>query len=109
MATMRTLLRLACLGATLFAGSLALRAAGAEDSGVSKVDTLARDLERAEAIRAVKNLQYAYTHYAQFGLWTELGALFADRGETVWGEEVVKGPAAIAQHNMTRVGGGKPG
>jgi len=109
MATTRTLLQLACLGATLLAGSLALRAAGAEDSGVSTVDTLARDLERAEAIRAVKNLQYAYTHYAQFGLWTELGALFADTGEIVWGEATVKGPAAIAQHNLTTFGGGKPG
>ena len=79
MATTRTLLQLACLCVALSAASLAVRA---EDSGASKVDTLARDVERAEAIRAVKNLQYAYTHYAQFGLWTDLGALFADNGET---------------------------
>ena len=90
MATTRTLLQLACLGATLLAGSLALRAAGAEDSGVSTVDTLARDLERAEAIRAVKNLQYAYSHYAQFGLWTELGSLFTSDGEVIWGEDLLE-------------------
>ena len=76
---------------------------------MAAVDTLARDVERAEAIRAVKNLQYAYTHYAQFGLWTDLGSLFTDDGETICGSETVKGRTAIAQHNMTTFGGGKPG
>ena len=109
MATTRTLLQLASLGATLFALSLGLRAAGAEDASGARVDALARDLERAEAIRAVKNLQYAYSHYAQFGHWSELGALFAENGELVWGEQRVQGAAAIAQHNMKTLGGGKQG
>jgi hypothetical protein len=109
MATTRAFLRLASLGVTLFAVSLGLRAAGAEDPAGSRVDALARDVERAEAIRAVKNLQYAYTHYAQFGRWSELGALFTDSGEVVWGEQRVQGAAAIAQHNMKTLGGGKQG
>ena len=88
---------------------LAGRAAGAADSGVTPVDTLARDVERAEAIRAVKNLQYAYTQYAQFGLWAELGSLFTDNGETIWGDETIKGPADIVKYNMNKLGGGKPG
>ncbi len=105
----RNSLRLAFLCIALYAILLGMRAVRAADSGVSPVDTLARDVERAEAIRAVKNLQYAYTHYAQFGLWTELGSLFTDDGETIWGAEAVKGPAAIAQHNRNTIGGGKPG
>ena len=34
----------------------------------------------AEAIRAIKRLQYAYGHYAEFGLWNDLADLFADKG-----------------------------
>jgi len=109
MLTIRTSLQLGSLCASLLVVSVVLRAAGGADAGSSRVDALARDVERAEAIRAVKNLQYAYSHYAQFGLWTELGALFAENGESIWGDEVVKGPAAIAQHDMAKFGGGKPG
>ena len=36
--------------------------------------------ERAEAIRAVKRLQYAYGQYAEFGLWNDLADLFANNG-----------------------------
>jgi hypothetical protein len=90
----------------VLSGMRALRAA---DSDALTIDALARDVDRAEAIRAVKNLQYAYTHYAQFGLWSELGSLFAADGETIWGDVTVKGPAAIAKHNMEAIGGGKPG
>jgi hypothetical protein len=109
MTTTRTSLWLALPCAAIVAASLVVHAAGAADAGGSAVDSLARDVERAEAIRAVKNLQYAYSHYAQFGLWAEMGALFADGGESVWGDQVVKGPDAIAQHNMRTFGGGKAG
>ncbi|MBN2320134.1 MAG: nuclear transport factor 2 family protein, partial [Acidobacteria bacterium] len=34
--------------------------------------------DRAEAIRAVKRLQYAHGHYAEFGLWDDLADLFAE-------------------------------
>ena len=37
-------------------------------------------VERAEAIRAVKRLQCAYGHYAEFGLWDDLADLFASDG-----------------------------
>ncbi len=37
-------------------------------------------VERAEAIRAVKRLQVAYGHYAEFGLWNDLADLFAEDG-----------------------------
>ena len=37
-------------------------------------------VQGAEAIRAIKRLQYAYGHYAEFGLWNDLADLFADKG-----------------------------
>jgi hypothetical protein len=100
---------LASLCAVLFATSLALPDASAADAGAASLDALARDTERAEALRAVRNLQYAYSHYAQFGLWTEMGALFTAEGETIWGDKTFKGPAAIAQYNRDTFGAGKPG
>ena len=56
--------------------------AGAQPS----VDALARDVERAEAVRAVKTLQRTYAQYSQYGLWNEMAALFADDGRLkgVW-------------------------
>jgi hypothetical protein len=100
---------LASLCATLFVLSISVPAAQAAQGGTTSVDALARDTERAEAIRAVKNLQYAYSHYAQFGLWAEMGALFAGSGEVIWGEKTIKGPAAIASYNRNTFGAGKQG
>lgn len=100
---------LASLCAALVAVTFAMPAAHAADAGAATLDTLARDTERAEAIRAVKNLQYAYVHYAQYGLWAEMGALFAGDGKVTWGDKVVTGPAAITKYNMDAFGAGKPG
>ena len=40
---------------------------------------LARDVERAEGIRAVKTLQRSFAQYGQFGLWNEMAGLFSRR------------------------------
>jgi hypothetical protein len=101
--------RLSLLYAALLACAPFAPAAPAAESGVASLDALARDTERAEALRAVKNLQYAYAHYAQFGLWAEMGALFAADGETIWGDKTFKGPAAIAKYNRDTFGAGKQG
>src|SRR5690606_25646938 len=81
----------------------------AQAAAPAALDELARDTERAEAIRAVRKLQHAYSHYAQYGLWNDLGALFARDGEWIWGDQSLRGPAAIAAHQMETVGGGKAG
>ncbi len=78
------------------------------------LDALARDVDRAESVRAVKTLQSSYAQYAQFGLWTEAGALFAPNGSFVFdgmiqAEQTAKGPAAIATFLRNRYGGGKEG
>jgi len=78
------------------------------------LDELARDLDRTESIRAVKNLQSSYAQYAQFGLWEHVGALFSNDGSFVFDglvkpAETSKGPTAIAGFLRTRYGGGREG
>jgi hypothetical protein len=80
----------------------------------ASLDALARDVERTESIRAVKTLQASYAQYAQFGLWNEVGALFARNGSFVFDGLVgpartAKGPSAIAAFLRTRYGGGAEG
>src|SRR6187399_2221141 len=80
----------------------------------SALDGLARDLDRTESVRAVKTLQSSYAQYAQYGLWTEAGALFAPSGSFVFdgmiqAAQTAKGPAAIAAFLRTRYGGGQEG
>src|SRR6185312_10519942 len=72
-------------------------------------DALARDVERAESVRAVKNLQYAYAQYAQFGLWNEMGLLFAGNGMLDLGEDHAEGPKAIAAFLTRHDGSGRQG
>ena len=43
----------------------------------TSLDELARDVDRAESLRTVKNLQRTYAQYAQYGLWNEMADLFA--------------------------------
>ena len=106
---MRISLRLAAMLVAFLALPLAIPASHAADAGASPLDALARDTERVESLRAVRNLQYAYSHYAQFGLWEEMGALFASDGEVVGGDKGIKGPAAIARYHRDTYGAGKPG
>src|SRR5690606_7443472 len=79
-----------------------------------ELDELARDLDRTESVRAVKTLQASYAQYAQFGLWNEVGALFADDGSFVFDglvgpEQKAEGPAAIAAFLRARYGAGQEG
>jgi hypothetical protein len=62
----------------------------------------------------VKTLQRSYAQYAQFGLWSQIGDLFAANGTFVFDGQVTKGetatgPAAIAAFLRNRYGGGSEG
>ena len=81
------------------------------DSGL---DELARDVDRVESLRAVLNLQRTYAHYAQAGLWNDVGALFTADGRFLFDglimpEQTATGPAAIAAFLRARYGGGYEG
>jgi hypothetical protein len=78
------------------------------------LDSFARDVSRTESVRAVKTLQNSYAQYAQFGLWDEVGALFAPAATftfdgLIQSAQTAKGPAAIAAFLRTRYGGGQQG
>jgi hypothetical protein len=73
------------------------------------IDSLARDVERAESLRDVKNLQRTYAQYAQFGLWNEMASLFASDGVFQDGSQQLTGPAAIAKFLTDHDGNGQQG
>jgi hypothetical protein len=78
-------------------------------SGQPTLDDLARDVDRAESIRAVKNLQRTYAQYSQFGLWKEAADLFADEATYIFDDETVTGRAAIARYLAENEGEGQQG
>jgi len=78
------------------------------------LDTFARDVQRTESVRDVKELQRLYAQYAQFGLWNEAGALFSpDATFTFDGmiapARISKGPKEISAFLRNRYGGGAEG
>jgi hypothetical protein len=73
------------------------------------LDELARDVDRAESIRAVKNLQRTYAHYSQYGLWNEMGDLFAADATYIFDDESIGGREAITEHFTANEGGGAQG
>jgi hypothetical protein len=78
------------------------------------LDAFARDVDRTESVRAVKVLQRSFSQYSQYGLWTQVGALFAADGSFVFDGMVTpgqtaKGPTAVAAFLRMRYGGGKEG
>ncbi|KAH7084636.1 hypothetical protein BKA63DRAFT_497934 [Paraphoma chrysanthemicola] len=63
----------------------------------SPLDVLARDVERAESIRHIKNIQKQLSHLAQFGEWQAISQLFSQNGTLIWGNTTVRGLSAIEQ------------
>jgi hypothetical protein len=72
-------------------------------------DDLARDVDRAESMRAVKNLQRTYAQYSQYGLWKEMADLFAGNATFIFDDETVKGPKAIGEYLTGHEGHGHQG
>jgi hypothetical protein len=60
------------------------------------LNALARDVERVESVRAVKNVQRSYAQLSQFGQWKAMAALFSVNGIVRWGEQTITGHSAIA-------------
>ncbi|WP_375201511.1 nuclear transport factor 2 family protein [Hyphococcus sp.] len=60
------------------------------------VNDLARDVDRVEALRAVKDLQRSYAQYGQFGLWTDMAELFSENASIEWGEQKISADGVAA-------------
>jgi len=72
-------------------------------------DELARGVDRAESMRAVKNLQRTYAQYSQYGLWNEMADLFAGDASFIFDDATVKGRKAIAAYLTEHEGNGHQG
>jgi hypothetical protein len=114
MATVFPLRRLKSGGLALLVTLSALPAVVAGDtnpslSAAARVHRLAQNVERAESVRAVKRLQETYAQYSQFGLWTDMAALFADNAQLSYGKDNQQGRQAIEKYFLTTFGEGTHG
>ena len=78
-----------------------VRAADTTPDDLAQLDAGTR---AAEAVRAVKRLQHAYTHYLNDGLWSDAADLFADGAAAQYGTDSVKGRGGIRQYLMQQAG-----
>ena len=106
--------RLTSNGLALLVALAALHVVVAGDSSpamsaAARVHRLAQIVERAESVRAVKRLQEAYAQYSQFGLWTEMAALFAENAQLSYGKDNEQGRQAIQSYFLSRFGEGTHG
>ncbi len=77
--------------------------------GQRSLDSAARDIDRAESLRAVKRLQRTYAQYSQYGLWNEMAELFASDGALILGDRSAQGRKAIAELLTKRSGADRQG
>jgi hypothetical protein len=81
----------------------------ADTSAAGRVRRLAQNVERAESVRAVKRVQETYAQYSQFGLWTDMAALFTDGAQLSYGKDTEQGRPAIHNYFLTKFGEGTHG
>lgn len=74
-----------------------------------RADRVGEEVRQAEAIRAIKRLQAAYGHYAEFGLWNDFAELFADQGVGHYAQGPMVGRDAIRKLFFEQVGQGRLG
>src|SRR5688572_14154173 len=99
----------------LAACCVAMQAAAqiAPDDSLAPIrDRLARledSLNKAQAIRDIKRLQYSYAHYAETGLWLDLGDLFAANGVAHYLQGDFRGPESLRKFYLQELGRGQLG
>jgi hypothetical protein len=77
----------------------------AQTYAADDVDTLARDVDRLNSVRQVKDLQRRYAHFAQAGQWDEMASSYTANASFIRGTETLSGRAAIASWLKSRNGG----
>src|SRR5215468_6807536 len=70
---------------------------------------LENNLHKAQAIRDIKRLQYSYSHYAELGLWFDLGDLFATNGVAHYAQGDFRGPESLRKFYLQELGRGQLG
>jgi hypothetical protein len=75
----------------------------------TRLEQLENRLHKAEAIRDIKTLQYSYAHYAESGLWLDLGDLFATNGIAHYAQGDYRGPESLRKFYLQELGRGQLG
>jgi hypothetical protein len=74
-----------------------------------RIDRLDAGVQAEEAIRAVKRLQYTYSHYLESGLWSDLADLFTDNAVGQLQTGIITGKSSIRKYFMEQAGRKSPG
>src|SRR5437867_1027006 len=70
---------------------------------------LEKSLHKAQAIHDIKRLQSSYAHYAELGLWYDLGDLFATNGVAHYAQGDFRGPESLRKFYLQELGRGQLG
>jgi len=79
------------------------------DAADARMAQLENRIHRARAIRDIKRLQYSYAHYAELGLWLDLGDLFATDGIAHYAQGDFRGPESLRKFYLQELGRGQLG
>jgi hypothetical protein len=74
-----------------------------------RITQLENEIHKARAIRDIKTLQYSYAHYAELGLWLDLGDLFARDGVAHYAQGDFRGPESLRKFYLQELGRGQLG
>jgi hypothetical protein len=102
------------LAATVCAAAATCTGAAAQSVGRvadldQRLDALEARVEQSESIRAIKRVQHAYGHYAEFGLWYDLADLFSADAVGHYPAGDLVGRDALAKLFFEQVGQGRLG
>jgi SnoaL-like domain len=70
--------------------------AQSQNSTKTRLKSLARDVERVESIREIKDVQRSFAQLAQFGRWDDMGSLFSPNGSMQWDMSIAVDPDEVA-------------
>lgn len=85
-----------CLAGLLaFQLTLSVTSAKAAEANESKLEY---EISLTESLGKIKDLQYTYAHYGQYGLWDEMASLFTADAEIVIGKNTIQGREAINRY-----------
>jgi len=89
----------------------AVQVAPADDLAAirARLTQIESSLHNAEALRDIKRLQYSYAHYAESGLWLDLGDLFAADGVAHYAQGDFRGPESLRKFYLQELGRGQLG
>lgn len=99
----RAKLTIVLLGLAAWAGSTPC--VHAQDELHVRLDRLQAEVERAEAVSAIKRLQRTYGYYVDKGMWADVAELFAEGAVANYPAGVYIGKESIRSHLFLNVGG----